>query len=155
MEEPISKPKFQFSIRAMLLATACVAITFSTYRTAGPAAMCVMLKAGTLVGIFATLASRRVINRFSLAVFAGAIIGAAAVIQVVDYDPNAMYRRDLHASIFELIFGNEFGQQYAATPAMFGAFFGASVVTITLYVLPIFKRWLTTRDTKGESGRDD
>jgi hypothetical protein len=117
--------------------------------------MCVMLKAGTLVGFFATIASRPVLNRFSLAVFAGAIIGAATVVQVVGYDPNAMYRRDLYAGISELFFGNEFGQQFAIMPAMLGALLGSATITTSLCVVQTLRRWRTTRDTDGKLDRKD
>jgi hypothetical protein len=112
--------------------------------------MCVMLKAGTLVGIFAMVASRPLLNRFSLAVLAGAIIGAAAVIQVVGYDPNAMYRRTLHASISELFFGNEFGQQFLIMPAMIGAAFGSTTIIALLCITQILRSWRGRRNEHGK-----
>jgi hypothetical protein len=119
------RPKFQYSIRTLLLVTACIAIFFSTYRTGGPVALKSVLVYSTLVGFVFLLVTRRWLGRYCLAVLGGAIIGGAFAVDLVVCQAAAILNRPRQWDAVELLFpGQSRGGPDLVAFALLGALIG-------------------------------
>ena len=143
MVEPSANPKFQFSIRTLLLATAFVAVVFSNYRAAGVLGFLASVVCSALAAIiFVSLMQYRR-GWYGPAVFAGAMFGGTIVAELMAYTSYwGLYRTGpqmIDIDDFFRVFG---------WSAMIGAIFGGGA---SMYIV----RFILRRLPKCDSSESD
>ena len=81
MVEPFPNRKFQFSIRTLLLITACVAVVFSSYRIGSTGIFVTTVIFGGLTGAIFVILTRRNLGWYSLVIFGAVMIGSTIAVE--------------------------------------------------------------------------